>query len=828
MQGMFRHLFQVIKYTGVAGVGLALALNTAQAAAPTLVNSLSAAQFPGIEADSLSSLYVKDGVLWITDETGLIHKWKAGERSSSFITDTEDRRFSSVILISKHHLLATDVRSGQLVLGRNGVWKVFSESGSNEGEVKQPVASAWSENGLIYVAEAGNKRISVFSDTGLFLFTFGDSDALPAMNLGEVQDIGIDRTGRVYVLDDTQGGRITVFSPLGEKLAEIGQGELISLLEVTVRITAMTVRADGIVIIADQKNGRIFEIDWESMDLLSSFGTTGRGRGQFQRVTSMALGDDGLLYIADKGNEKIEIFKLDWHQPSWIKRDADMLSIYPSSVLKSACDISYIYAAEQMLCLSKSEDTVDFRSHDGVVLKALVAKFDDPVRAVFDAKEMFVLDDAGVKVFDSNGEWKFEFASSGSRAGELADASGLALTKSAVFIADTGNARVQKFSRNGLFQKVIGKKGELKEPVAVAVDQRGNIYVADKELGKVLVYSPKGSLVTSLGADKESIHGFQQIYDLHIDKEGVLYVMASMGNNELSVWMYQDSELLYRFSPTKQEAQAGFDKQWLTIFKAKKDSTVNDIAKSAESALNSVVDLTLGTAIDLFQGGGFFSQQDWAFNSVPNNPSLIALVDLGNHARHTFTILRVPKQVREVRVSGDVETVHLNWLATSKDFSGYYTVYGRKDISSPFEVIEETSKTGLSMTRKQFDPTEYRISAMSALGKEGKLSAVYQDEFWVGYLAFQSGHFDKALTMLNQATVTNPKHASAWLYLGQTQMALAEYDDAMDTFKQLYQFKQLKGDAYHWQAKALIEKKAWLDVKALVDQAEEDGNTDAM
>ncbi|MDX8382777.1 MAG: tetratricopeptide repeat protein, partial [Ghiorsea sp.] len=47
-------------------------------------------------------------------------------------------------------------------------------------------------------------------------------------------------------------------------------------------------------------------------------------------------------------------------------------------------------------------------------------------------------------------------------------------------------------------------------------------------------------------------------------------------------------------------------------------------------------------------------------------------------------------------------------------------------------------------------------------------------------------------------------------------------------FKQLYQFKQLKGDAYHWQAKALIEKKAWLDVKALVDQAEEDGNTDAM
>ena len=203
-------------------------------------------------------------------------------------------------------------------------------------------------------------------------------------------------------------------------------------------------------------------------------------------------------------------------------------------------------------------------------MTALVATFSVPVRAVFEWYEMFGVDDKVCKVFDSDGEWKFDFASSGSRAGELSDALGLAISESSVYIADTGNSRVQKFSRNGLFQKVIGKKGELKEPVAVAVDKRENVYVADKELGKVLVYSAKGNLVTSLGADKESLHGFQQIYDLYIDAGDILYVMASMGNNELSVWMYQDSEFLYRFSPTKQEAKAGFDKQWLSIFEAKK------------------------------------------------------------------------------------------------------------------------------------------------------------------------------------------------------------------------------------------------------------------
>jgi sugar lactone lactonase YvrE/4-amino-4-deoxy-L-arabinose transferase-like glycosyltransferase len=52
-----------------------------------------------------------------------------------------------------------------------------------------------------------------------------------------------------------------------------------------------------------------------------------------------------------------------------------------------------------------------------------------------------------------------------------------------IFVADTGNKRIEKFSPTGTFLSIIGAKGsgpgELVDPNGIAVDRSGNIYVAE-------------------------------------------------------------------------------------------------------------------------------------------------------------------------------------------------------------------------------------------------------------------------------------------------------------------------------------------------------------
>ena len=837
MSNMIRHLTQQLSLGFT--VGLLLLIAAPAQATPTIVDSISADQLTGIASNNISSLYADHGTLWITDKHNIAYQWRNGEAPSVFQKGNEKQKFSSLIPISDQRFVLTDTRNAHFLVSTKDSWNVFSEEGDQEGQIDNPIAAAWSKHGIIYIADAGNDRISAFTPEGLFLFTFGDdaTGASEDLNLKHITHIAVDRKGRVYVLDETGGGRISIYSALGELDTILGKDEFKLFEHNNAKLTAMTVRPDGVLIVAEKKSGHILEIDWENMKVLSSFGTNGKGRGQFQRVGSLALDVDGKLYVADQGNKKIEIFQLDWQDTGYLSLEQDHMSILPSSVLLSACEKSYIYGAEQILCLNTKNDSVSIRSHDGVVLQQLNSKFNDPVQATFDQNELLILDDKGVKVFDKSGKFKFAFGSKGRRDGDLSDASSLTVTQNAVFIADTGNKRIQVFSRNGLFKQSIGNtKGDsvtLKEPMAVAVGSNGDVYVADAELRKILVYSNKGKLLTQLGYPAEHRHEFLIIHDIMTSQGNMLYAMVSTANNPLSVWVYHNNQYIYRFSPSSQQAQAGYDKQWATSNTKLQANSVPQLKTLAKQALQSTVsinlDLSAEPALSLFKASGslFGNGNNWIFNPIPSKPNVITILDTANHARHTFIALFPPKKVRNISITGDEKQAHLQWLAANNHFTGYYNIYGRKDISSPFQMVQQSVQPEITLDREKFPFTEYRISASTALGKNSALSTIYQDIFWLGYKAFQSQDYEHALDLLSEATLTNPKHAQAWLYLGKTQMALHNFDEASFTFKKLGQFASWQQQSIYLQAEALMQKEAWLDVKSLVDTAEANGNIDA-
>lgn len=95
-----------------------------------------------------------------------------------------------------------------------------------------------------------------------------------------------------------------------------------------------------------------------------------------------------------------------------------------------------------------------------------------------------------------------------------------------IFVADTNNDRLQKFSPTGMFVSVIGKggagPGEFREPGGIAVDSAGNIYVADVSNHRVQKLKPDGTFLTQWKGPEP---GFQNPRDIAIGKDNSIYVV---------------------------------------------------------------------------------------------------------------------------------------------------------------------------------------------------------------------------------------------------------------------------------------------------------------
>lgn len=111
--------------------------------------------------------------------------------------------------------------------------------------------------------------------------------------------------------------------------------------------------------------------------------------------------------------------------------------------------------------------------------------------------------------------------------GQFASARGIAVDdKGNIFVADTGNSRIQKFSSDGDFLAAIGRAGagtgQLRDPVGVAVDEDGSVYVSDTGTHKVVKFNSQGAFEAQWAGPGP---GFYGPLDIAIGSQGYLYVV---------------------------------------------------------------------------------------------------------------------------------------------------------------------------------------------------------------------------------------------------------------------------------------------------------------
>jgi Tol biopolymer transport system component len=103
------------------------------------------------------------------------------------------------------------------------------------------------------------------------------------------------------------------------------------------------------------------------------------------------------------------------------------------------------------------------------------------------------------------GEFITKWGTHGSGTGQFDDPSGVAIDAAGnVYVADSNNNRIQKFSSSGAFLTQWGSTGsgdgQFNGPVDVAVDGSGNVYVADWGNARIQKFTSTGTFVTKWGS----------------------------------------------------------------------------------------------------------------------------------------------------------------------------------------------------------------------------------------------------------------------------------------------------------------------------------------
>ena len=217
------------------------------------------------------------------------------------------------ILVNGGHVRGSPfgVQMGAAIL-QNGCWAMARsaiELWAIKGSLQFPnqqVVSPWGVavspvGGSVFVSNRNRSQIHMFDAERKHVRPFGQHGE----GEGELNDalhMDVSASGLLYVANQ-KNNCVSVFREDGTFIRRIGQGKLRHPRDVLVH-------SSGLVYVADGGNQRIAVFSQEG-ELVDTFGSKGKGKGEFECPSSVAVSPDGHhLYISDRGNHRVQVFTL--------------------------------------------------------------------------------------------------------------------------------------------------------------------------------------------------------------------------------------------------------------------------------------------------------------------------------------------------------------------------------------------------------------------------------------------------------------------------------------------------------------------------------------
>lgn len=181
----------------------------------------------------------------------------------------------------------------------------FSVTGTGADALKKPL-SAVLVGDRIFVADSGNKRVSIFSSDGTFIRSF---KPIPEVQSAYPMAVAADKKERVY-LTVTVGSvnKIMVFDKNGDSLYAFPDG-LMQGYDTPVALSkpvGLCVAGEKLYVtdIGDH-DVKVFGLDGR---LIRKFGGWGHGHGMFSYPNAIAVDASGRMYVSDSNNGRVEVF----------------------------------------------------------------------------------------------------------------------------------------------------------------------------------------------------------------------------------------------------------------------------------------------------------------------------------------------------------------------------------------------------------------------------------------------------------------------------------------------------------------------------------------
>jgi DNA-binding beta-propeller fold protein YncE len=264
--------------------------------------------------------------------------------------------------------------------------------------------------------------------------------------------------------------------------------------------------SDGKIYVADSRAPglAIFDLKARTFSLMS-----GSGNGRMQRPINVSIDADGTKYVTDTARNQVLVYD----------RNDGFLRAYGEKGEFKPVDIAI--AGERLY-------VVDIEHHE-------------------------------VQVRDKRtGKLQFKFGRSGTDEGQwLHQPTNLAVGRDGdLYIVETGNFRVARFTPDGKFVRHYGEAGQapgqFARPKGIAIDRAGRMYVGDAAFQNVQIFDHEGNVLMAFGqpvdnspglnlpagvaVDYDNVALFRSLADPKFTVEHLILVVSQFGPNQVDVF----------------------------------------------------------------------------------------------------------------------------------------------------------------------------------------------------------------------------------------------------------------------------------------------------
>jgi DNA-binding beta-propeller fold protein YncE len=248
----------------------------------------------------------------------------------------------------------------------------------------------------------------------------------------------------------------------------------------------------GELYVTDPSSYRFVKLDINTSAPVESHGGPGSKPGLFNFPKGIAASETN-IYVVDSNNCRIQVF--DYHGSV-------------QNIIGSIGSIGGKFSTPQNVSLTHDGKLIvsDTRNHriqifDGKILVGVIGELGDakdqfrlPTSCVSTKKGDFLVLDSKhglIKVFDKDYKYIAEYAGQGKEPGKLNLPQGMIIDhEENIWVADTGNHRIQKYSPSGDFLTALGTEGsaatQFRNPTGLAI-QNNKLFVADNGNSRVQV-----------------------------------------------------------------------------------------------------------------------------------------------------------------------------------------------------------------------------------------------------------------------------------------------------------------------------------------------------